>query len=190
MDVSELLRNRVSMPKLQAPAPDQRTMEDCYQAAVRAPDHGRLKPWRFMQITGDGLDRLGQLYLDAENFDAVKNNGEEVSEIRKNKLLSMPHRAPMIVVVIAKVEAHPKVPKEEQLMAAACAAFGLSVSLYGKGYGCMWRTGGMAYHPMVKMGLGLAEGEEIVGYMYIGTPDCTPKTPKLLEIDDFLTKWE
>ncbi len=190
MNALELLKNRVSIPKLRAPAPDQKLMDECYQAAMRAPDHGRLKPWRFIQISNDGLDRLGQLYLDAENFDAVKNQGEEVSEVRRQKLLSMPQRAPMIVVVVGRVEAHPKVPREEQFMAAGCAAYGLSVSLFAQGFGCMWRTGALAYHPVVKAGLELEESEEIVGYLYIGTADCTPKTPKPQQIEDFLTKWE
>jgi nitroreductase len=186
MGIIELLTNRVSTPKLKAPAPTQQIMEQCYQAAMRAPDHGRLKPWRFIQVEGEGLDRLGQLYLDAENFDAAKNMGQEVSEVRQQKLLSMPKRAPMIVIVIGRVQAHPKVPREEQLMAAACAAYGLSISLFDQGFGCMWRTGDMAYHPVVKAGLELDEQEEIVGYLYIGTPDCTPKTPKSEDLTSFV----
>lgn len=153
---------------------------------MRAPDHGRLKPWRFIQIEGEGLERLGLLFLDAENFDAVKERGEEVSEVRQQKLLSMPKRAPMIVVVVGRVEEHPKVPREEQLMAAACAAYGLSVALYDHDFGCMWRTGELAYHPLVKAGLNLADNEEIVGYLYIGTPDCSPKTPKLDDLEQFV----
>ena len=189
MNTTELLKHRVSIPKLRAPAPSQEILSSCYQAAMRAPDHGRLKPWRFIEIQGDGLDRLGQLYLDAENYDSVKDKGEEVSEVRQTKLLSMPKRAPLIVVVVAKVEEHPKVPREEQLMAAACAAYGLSFSLYDQGFGCMWRTGGLAYHPVVKTGLNLADNEEIVGFLYIGTADCTPKTPKADDLTDFVSRF-
>ncbi|GLQ32296.1 nitroreductase family protein [Litoribrevibacter albus] len=186
MEALELLTSRVSIPKLRAPAPSKDVMAQCYQAAMRAPDHGRLKPWRFIHIEGDGLDRLGQLYLDAENFDSVKDAGIEVSEVRQQKLLSMPKRAPLIVIVVAKVEQHPKVPREEQLMAAACAAYGLSVAVYDQGFGCMWRTGELAYHPLVKTGLELEENEEIVGYLYIGTPDCRPKTPKPEDLSQFV----
>lgn len=186
MRTSELLINRVSIPKLRAPAPSSDIMATCYQAALRAPDHGRLKPWRFIQVEGEGLEKLGQLYLDAENFDSVTEAGVEVSEARQQKLLSMPQRAPMIVVVVGRVEEHPKVPREEQLMAAACAAYGLSIALFDQGFGCMWRTGELAYHPLVKAGLDLADNEEIVGYLYIGTPDCTPKTPKQEELENFV----
>jgi nitroreductase len=189
MSVTDFLINRVSIPKLTSPAPTEEILNQCYQAALRAPDHGRIKPWRFIQIEGKGLQKLGQLYLDAENFDSVKNKGEEVSDARKEKLLSMPLRAPLIVTVVAKIQPHPKVPREEQLMAAACAAYGLSLSLTDQGFGCMWRTGELAYHSLVKSGLGLTETEEIVGYLYIGTPEQSPKVAKQDQISNFVEKF-
>lgn len=184
MSFVDLLSHRVSIPKLRAPAPNDEVMSKCYQAAMRAPDHGRLKPWRFIEIRDQGLEALGHLFFEAE-----LQRSKEISEVREQKLKSMPLRAPLMVVVVAQISQHPKVPREEQLMAAACAAYGLSMALYSEGYGCMWRTGELAYDPYVKRHLGLSDQEEVIGYMYIGTADCTPKTPKADNQAEFVSHW-
>ena len=66
MDALTLLHERNSMGKLMAPAPSAEQMEAIYQAALRAPDHAELTPWRFIEFTGGGLERLGELFAEAE----------------------------------------------------------------------------------------------------------------------------
>jgi len=45
MDAMELLVARESATKLTSPGPDQEALERIFQSALRAPDHGRLRPW-------------------------------------------------------------------------------------------------------------------------------------------------
>lgn len=61
MDIHEAIRERVSCPRLEAPGPDRAQLERLLAAAVRAPDHGLLRPWRFMVVEGDDRVRLGEM---------------------------------------------------------------------------------------------------------------------------------
>ncbi|MER8125044.1 nitroreductase family protein, partial [Acinetobacter baumannii] len=79
-----------------------------FQAALRAPDHGQLRPWRFLTIEGQGREQLGELFAQA-----LQNKGE-ASQAALDKARAMPLRAPLLIVVIAKLQDHFKVPKSEQ----------------------------------------------------------------------------
>ena len=183
MDALENLHQRISVPKLEAPGPDKEQLDNMYRAALRAPDHGALRPWRFLNIEGEARGKLGQLYAEA----AVKQE-PELTEERLNKFRNMPLRAPLVVLAIACTREHAKVPHSEQLISAGCAVQNMLLAAHAQGIGAMWRTGDMAYDPTVKAGLGLASGEEIIGYLYLGTPTRDKKVPQH-EITDFVNDW-
>ena len=183
MDAITLLHERVSCPALTGPAPTAEQLDVMYQAALRAPDHGALRPWRFLTIQGDGLKALGELYLEAG---LAKD--PDLSEAHKEKLKSMPLRAPMIIVVIGVTQAHPKVPEIEQVVAAGCAAQNIILAAHALGLGAMWRTGDMAYDKSVREGLGIKDNEEIIGYIYLGQPSKTRKVP-VHTLSDYVMDW-
>lgn len=184
MQAIDALINRVSCGKLVDPSPTQEQQNIMFQAALRAADHGRLQPWRFLVVEGDSRNSLGQLYLDAALI-ADPNLSDE----KRTKFLNMPHRAPLIIVAIAKALDHPKVPVIDQLMATAAAVQNLITAAFAQGVGAYWRTGAMAEDATVKSGLGVASEETIVGFIYLGTPlnrrKTAPDTPPL----DFFTSW-
>jgi len=184
MDALEALQQRVSCPVLHEPGPTQDQLDNLFRAALRSPDHGAMRPWRFLLIEGDAArEKLGELYLKGA-LDADPDLAVEKQE----KMRKAPFRAPTMVVVIASTREHPKVPVSEQLISAGCAAQNMLVAAHAQGVGAMWRTGAMAYNTVVKEGLGLAAGEEIVGYLYLGTAAKLRRTP-VLEPADFVTSW-
>lgn len=179
--VSEFLLNRTSEPRLEAPAPDSRTLERAFACAARAPDHALLRPWRYLVIEGDGLRALGDLFAST-----CANNSDE-QDI--DKLRRAPLRAPMIIVGIASPTPHPKVPEIEQVMSAAAGMSFLELALQDAGFGVMWRTGSVAYHSAVHEGLGLAEDESVIGFLYTGTvSSAKPRVPRP-EMADFVQRW-
>ncbi|MGB0468141.1 MAG: NAD(P)H nitroreductase [Pontibacterium sp.] len=184
MDALELLHNRVSCPVLLEPAPTAAQMQQLYRAAFRAPDHACLRPWRFLVIEADKRNKLGALYVDAALHDEP-----DLSESKQKKLLNAPLRAPLVVVAIADVKAHDKVPRTEQLITAGCATQAMLYAAFAQGLGAMWRTGPMAYHSVVREGLGLAENEEIVGFLYLGQPKVIRQAP-VLPVEDYVSNWE
>ena len=94
-----------------------------------------------------------------------------------------------MVVVIARVQEHFKVPKSEQLLAAACAAHGILLAAYAQGIGAVWRTGELSYSAHVAKGLGLAANEEVIGFLYLGTPQNPPRTAPKEDLTPFVQAW-
>ncbi|MBV7317102.1 NAD(P)H nitroreductase [Shewanella sp. NIFS-20-20] len=163
MLATELLLNRQSCPRLQAPAPDPAQLSLMLNAAVRAPDHGGLNPWEFIIATGDGLKRLGDIFVAAK-----VQEGADASVLERSGAL--PLRAPMVIVVVCKYQAHDKVPKLEQQLAAGCACMAMQQAAFSQGLGAIWRTGDLAFNPLINQALGLSGDDQIVGYLYVGTP--------------------
>ena len=179
--VTDFLLNRASEPRLEAPAPGASTLDQAFACAARAPDHALLRPWRYMVIEGEGLKALGELFAAAHS-----NNGDEkkLDKVRKKVL-----RAPMIVVGIASPKKHHKVPEVEQLLSAGASMSFLGLALQDAGYGVMWRTGKMAYSPVVLEGLGLEKGESITGFLYTGTVSSTKPAVPRPELAEFVARW-
>lgn len=164
MDALDALHRRSSVPKLSDPIPSQEMLENIYKAAFSAADHAVLKPWRFLVIKGDSRERLGKLFVEAG---IAKNPSLDSAAIEK--LRCKPLRAPLILVCISSFKAHPKVPEIEQDLSAGAATQNMLLAAFAQGLGAMWRTGSLAYDPIVKSGLGLSETEKIIGFLYIGT---------------------
>ena len=101
----------------------------------------------------------------------------------------MPLRAPMIVVAIASVTEHSKVPNEEQILSCGVGVGYMLVALQALGYGGIWRTGDIALNKEVCQGLGLKQNESIVGFLYLGTPAGELKSVPELDVDDYVKVW-
>ncbi|MBO1540392.1 NAD(P)H nitroreductase [Pseudomonas sp. OA65] len=184
MQALDALLNRVSVPRLVEPAPTPEQRELMFAAAMRAPDHGQLRPWRFLTVEGQARQRMGELLAEAAKF-----NDPLVPEAVVEKALNGPLRAPLVVVVIARLQDHFKIPKSEQLLAAGCAAHGILLAAYAQGIGGVWRTGELAYSPHVARGLGLEDGEEVIGFLYLGTPQKEARTAPKEDIGQFVREW-
>ena len=80
-------------------------------------------------------------------------------------------------------------PKSEQLLAAACAAHGILLAAYAQGIGAVWRTGELSYSAHVAKGLGLTADEEVIGFLYLGTPQNPPRTAPKEDVAAFVSAW-
>ncbi len=162
----ELLLTRSSGVKLTDPAPSSDEFEMILKAAVRAPDHGRLRPWRFLSIRSAGREALGDLFAEATRLSNPQATPEALGREKEKAL-----RAPLVVIAIAKLSTQPnvKVPEIEQMLSAGAAAQNILLAAHALGYAAVWKTGAAAYDSYVKERLGLAPNEHIVGILYIGT---------------------
>lgn len=165
MDAMELLRTRASNGKLDAPAPDEATLNEILEAALRAPDHAALRPWRILVLRGEAREALGEVFARAA---LAREPGLDEEKLARNR--RKPLRAPLLLVVAATPVAHPKAPEIEQVLSAGALAHGILLGLQAKGYAGMWRTGAPAYDPQVKEALGLRGEDHIVAFLYAGTP--------------------
>ncbi|MCS6120049.1 NAD(P)H nitroreductase [Shewanella baltica] len=172
MDAIELLLTRQSTPRLIAPAPDASQLKIILDAAIRVPDHGALAPWEFIIATDQGLNTLADIFVEA-----AKASGADEDFVNKAK--GMPMRAPMVITVVAKTQQHPKVPVLEQQIAAGCATMAMQQAAFALGIGAVWRTGDFAFDANVNAALGLESHDQIVGFLYVGTPAVVaPQKPQ------------
>lgn len=185
MDALDALINRVSVARLGEPAPTPEQRELLLRAALRAPDHGQLRPWRFLSVEGEARHRLGELFARVQALHNPQAGPELLDKAR-----AMPLRAPLLLVAIARLQAHAKVPESEQLLAAGCAAHGILLAAHAQGLGAIWRTGELSHDAEVRAGLGLGDDERIVGFLYLGTPLGERRTPPVLEPAAFLSVWD
>src|SRR5690606_2139519 len=86
------IAERISVPVLTDPAPDRKTMDSLFQAALNVPDHMLLRPWRFLRIEGDARKALGQLFAEAE----AKRN-PQASQEDLDKKAAKAFRAPLVL---------------------------------------------------------------------------------------------
>ncbi|MEP6998223.1 MAG: nitroreductase [Betaproteobacteria bacterium] len=165
MDAIEALTTRASPIGLTEPAPGAAALSSILRAAARAPDHGRLRPWRFIVIDGSARNALGDVLAAA-----LREREPDLPEAAIDKERRKPLRAPLIIVVAARLREHKSVPGLEQIIAAGAAAQNILVAAHALGFGGFWRTGTAAYDDAVKLALGLTAGDAIVGFLYLGTP--------------------
>lgn len=165
MDALELLLGRASALRLDDPAPSESELGVIFDSAVRAPDHGRLRPWHFVVIPRDKRERFGEVLARSLQRREPEASPESLQRERDKAM-----RAPVIVVVAAHVLKGHKIPEVEQLISGAAAAEHIMLAAQALGYGAMWKTGAPAYDDDVKRELGLDAEDEIVGFLYLGTP--------------------
>ena len=178
MDATQLLLTRQSTPRLIAPAPNAEQLTLLLNAAAIVPDHGALNPWEFIIAIDDGLAKLADIFVDA-----AKITGADEAFLAK--VANMPYRAPMVITVVAKTQVHDKVPILEQQIAAGCATMAMQQAAFAIGLGAVWRTGDFAFDANVHQQLGLSKQDQIVGFLYVGTPAVTAPIKPLKEGQQF-----
>lgn len=182
MDAIELLLNRSSQPRLESPAPQGVALQNILQAALRAPDHANLTPWRFVVCQGDGLVKLGKIFQKA----AIES---EMAQRDIERSLTLPSRAPMVIVAISQYVEHPKVPWVEQVASVSCSVQAMQMSALAQGFGGVWRTGSYARNSVVKSEFSLTEQDEIVGFLYLGTPAVPVVSKPVRDTSEYFEFW-
>jgi nitroreductase len=165
MNLEDAIGLRASATRLAEPGPNREQLNAILNAATRAPDHGRLSPWRFVVLAGEARRILGDAMAAA-----LRERDPGTNEAALDAARGKPLRAPIIIAVAAAVQTHAKVPEIEQVLAVGAAVQNMLLTAFALGVGAMWKTGAAAYSASVKKALGLAEGDHIVALLYLGTP--------------------
>jgi len=159
----QLLHDRHTVSRLQAPGPDAAELAAMLAAADAAPDHGLLHPWRFLVLDEARRARLAEAYAVAQR---ARDDGPGLVE----RAASKPLRGPCVVAAFARTVDHPRIPAWEQLAAAAAAVQNLCLAATALGYGSAWRTGWFIDQDEVRRSIDTADDERIIGLIHLGTP--------------------
>ncbi len=184
MTVLEALLTRKSTPPRlmddQGPTPDE--VQDLLRAAMTAPDHGAIRPWRFVIIEGDDRAELGQVFAEA-----LRRRDPQASEEAVAKEVGRPLRAPTVIAILARVTLdRPNVPPVEQIVAVGCAAQNMLLAAEAKGFGAILLTGKNAQDAHVKGFFDMKDEDEIIGFLYVGKPAGHVPDKERLAPDGFI----
>jgi nitroreductase len=169
------LLGRASVPPrlLHAPGPGPQALSLAVAAALRAPDHGGLKPWRFVCIEGEARARFGDLLAER-----LLARAPETPEARLDLERGKPLRAPLLVAAGASLRHdHSKIPVWEQEATAAAGIMNFLNALDAQGFGCCWLSSPALQDPVVKQALGFAPDDALLGWIYVGMPDADRPRP-------------
>jgi nitroreductase len=167
-----LSRRSGSAKAMKEPGPSKKQIAQMLEAGARAPDHGKLFPWRFLVFEGKGRARAGAIL--AEVMEAEGERSKQIEEERTRFL-----RAPLVIGVISAAREQHKIPVWEQELSAGAVCQNILIAATALGFVGNWLSEWYAYHPTVKHKLGLKPGERIAGFIYIGTPkDALEERPR------------
>lgn len=168
MDALEAILGRHMQPKVTQDPVGRDQIEVLIQAAVRAPNHHLTQPWRFLVLAGEELEKLGDVMTERVK---TEYEGDANLEKRVEAERAKPLRAPVIITVIYVPSSNPKAIEVEDRYTIGAAMQNMLLAAHAKGMGAYLRTGPAAEDPQVGKFLGLAEGEEIAGFLYVGHPE-------------------
>ncbi len=179
------INSRRSIGNLNEPAPSHEQIRAAIGCAATAPDHKKLRPWRFIVTEGDARQQLGQALVSAAQAQAAIE-GETLSEKTLHKTANLPLRAPVIITVVTQMQAHKKVPPFEQMLSAGAAVQNLILALKAQGFSTVWRTGLLCNEPAVKAYFGIGEDDYVTAFIYTGTSPVDKDTRKSIDVEPLL----
>ncbi len=172
MELMEAVFTRHSVDKVRPDPVPRDLVEQLLSAAVQAPNHYKVRPWRFVVLSGEALERLGEKMAQA-----LKKRNPEAPEATLVKESEKALRAPLMIVVGVDKPADERVIEAENHSAAAAAAQNILLAAHALGLGAKWRTGPPAYDEDIKRFLGFEADQQIVAMLYIGYPEKETPVP-------------
>ena len=179
MDIFEAIYSRHSEGKVKPDAVSRDVIEKLLAAAVQAPNHYKVRPWRFVVLTGNGRKKLGDV-MTASQLDRMPDLSTEALD----KIRALPLRAPLLITVGVDKPSEAKVLEIENICAAAAACENLLLAAQAEGLAVKWRTGEWARDIKVKEFLGFAADQHIIAFLYIGYPEGEIEYPPRPSYED------
>ncbi|WP_246226029.1 nitroreductase family protein [Pelistega suis] len=186
LEAVELLINRNSMKMVVAPAPSDEELALALQAAVAAPDHGNLTPWRFKLIRGENIQKFADLGITIRQRSDNPFPEEKVAASRQ--WLS---EVPLIIAVACHIDySNTKIPESERMLSAGCAVMNMMNALNALGYGTFWSTGIATYDDEFQAALGFDSLDyRFMGFLAVGTPKVAIPKKERKSYTEFVEEW-
>jgi nitroreductase len=166
MDVPEAIRTRRTHKAYAREPVDRATLDELFELARWAPNHHLTNPWRFRVLGPGALERL----KEAAGAEAA------------TKL----DRAPTLVVASAVLTGDP-VQDEEDLAAAACAAYIVLLAGHASGLATYWRTPEVLRTDAGRRAVGLGDAERPIGLLHLGRPRQQQPPPARAAVGEVVT---
>ncbi|KQU23319.1 nitroreductase [Bacillus sp. Leaf13] len=187
METIEAIKTRRSIGVVKQDPVPKELIEQIIEAGTYAPNHHRTEPWRFFVLTGEGRNKLGQVFEEITRIENADDTPESlISKVERQK--KNPLRAPVIIAVGIEPSDKNNVLVSEEYAAVNSAVQNMLLAAHSLGLGAVWRTGKITYNTKVREFFNLSLKGEILAFIYLGYPDMEPKPAKKTPIDE-LTTW-
>lgn len=185
MEVLEAIHTRQSIGKVKLDPVPHALIEKLLSAAVQAPNHYKVRPWRFVVLTGAARERLGNVMAES-----LRTEHPEFPPEAYEKERGKPLRSPVLIAVGVDKPSEAKVIEVENICACAAAVENLLLAAHSLGLAAKWRTGGPATDPKVKHFLGFTPNQHLIAFVYIGYPEFDPASAERPSFEDRTTWME
>jgi len=179
MDVFEAIHDRHSQKKVKQDSVPRQMIDKLLDAAVQAPNHYKVRPWRFVVLTGNAREKLGEVMASS-----LQDRQPDFPQEAFDKARTTPLQAPVVIAVGVEKPTEPKVLEIENICAVAAATENLLLAAHALGLGAKWRTGEWARDLKVKEFLGFKPDQYIVGFIYVGYPEFIAEYPPRPSFED------
>lgn len=171
MDVFDAIHTRHSVTKVKQDLLPRGVIEKLLDAGNQAPNHYRVRPWRFFVLIGEARKKLGEVMAASQ-----KERFPDLTEDGLARTEALPLRAPLLIALGVDKPTESKIIEVENISAVSAAAQNILLAAHALGLGAIMRTGEWARDPKVKHFLGLGEDQHIVGFIYVGYPEAVTET--------------
>lgn len=182
-----LSRHSVAVRRLGGPGPDQQQTDQILCAALTAPDHAALRPWRVVVIGRDARGDLADLFIAAKRKRQAELTDAEAGRERDKAL-----RPPLLVAMVARPQRlHATVTEAEQLACAGAAMQNMLLAAHFLGFGAIILSGARCEDTEIRSALGIAPDEHFLGFISVGSIVEAPlkgRRPALAEMATHLDR--
>jgi nitroreductase len=177
-------RYSVSPKHLAAPGPTPEQLCRLVEAAASAPDHHELRPWRMIHVGAGQRDALADLFEACSHDRQPPPTPEDIARARAKA-----YRAPaLLLALLRRLPEDPDVPQVERAVTLGAALMNLLLAAHGMGFGAMLTSGRSLRTPRFARAFALAEGEQPVCFVSLGTPTELRSRPRA-SAHELLSDW-
>lgn len=176
-------RQNILPRRLDEPGPSATQIDQMFRAAAAAPDHGQLRPWRFVLVPTGKRAELADVFAQALLERDASATAAQLESAREKA-----HRAPWLALVVARLgPCEPDIPMLERMVSVGCAVQNILLSAHSMAFGTGLTSGQAMFSPPMRSLFQLQTGEEAVCFINVGTASKR-KAPRLRpEPIDFVT---
>ncbi len=183
-DLLELLALRYSVgPKhLAPPGPSAEQWARAADLALRAPDHGGLRPFRFVVVGDDRRAALAELFATG-----AQQRGQSADEVERARARAF--NGPGLVALVGRVRDDvPDVPAHEQWLCVGAALMNFLNALHLMGFGAKALSGASVSDPTVHAAF-CGPGERLANWVIAGRPTRAAHPKAGAEASPVISDW-
>jgi len=158
-------RRHVGLRRLLAPGPGDAALQRIVAAAAHAPDHGTLRPWRFILVPAARRAALGDVFAAA--LAARRPDADAVARAAARDKAA--HAACLLVAVLVDDPQAHGVPAAEKLVSLGAAIQNMLLAAEALGFASGLASGGALDTATMRDFLGLAPHEAAICFIGFGT---------------------